>query len=486
MSTAGISPAWRSRAALLLVALAYAAARLWRLTTFSLRPDEIFSLQTARLDWSGVIDAAARDVVHPPLFYLLLKAWIGLGGQSELWLRLLPVSFALLTPVPFVLVGRRLGLSWHATQLALLLTAVNAYLVYYAQELRMYSLVALLTLGSLWLFFRFEGRARGEWTPLVALSVVNLLLVYTHYFGWLVVAGEGLVLLVRGRDRVRAFTLSAVALLLLFAPWGYRVTVVALARGGLDSNIGSFPRPRLVGDLGGYYGLLAGMLDSRPLTMIGVMLVHLPVLLLAMRLRPTVAPSAGERGSRVAFWSLALFGAMPVLVVFVLSQVLPQSIWGTRLLVLSAAPWLLLVGMSFDALRPPWLRRAAVALVTAYAVFAGVHGLRHSGRNDWRALTERMMAAEPSRGSGILVYSFGSMDETIAFYASEAGERRFTTRRIRDPGAIEGEHFWVAYRESAPPSPADVLTAGGYRVGDGFRDGFGALLRPAWRETSAE
>jgi hypothetical protein len=115
-----------------------------------------------------------------------------------------------------------------------------------------------------------------------------------------------------------------------------------------------------------------------------------------------------------------------------------------------------------------------------------VHGLRHSGRNDWRALTERMMAAEPSRGSGILVYSFGSMDETIAFYASEAGERRFTTRRIRDPGAIEGEHFWVAYRESAPPSPADVLTAGGYRVGDGFRDGFGALLRPAWRETSAE
>ena len=33
-------------------------------------------------------------------------------------------------------------------------------------------------------------------------------------FGWLVVAGEGLVLLVRRRDGLRSFTLSAAALLL--------------------------------------------------------------------------------------------------------------------------------------------------------------------------------------------------------------------------------------------------------------------------------
>ena len=482
MSLAGKLALRRTGGAFLLIAAAYAAARLWRLTAYSLRPDEIFSLQTARHDWTGLLGAAVRDAVHPPLFYLSLKAWIGLGGESELWLRLLPVLFALVTPVPFVLLGRQLGARWSAINLGLLLMAVNAYLVYYAQELRMYSLLPLLTLTSLWLFFRVKDGAHVDWKAWLALFAANLLLVYTHNFGWLVVAGEGVILLVSRRDRVRGFALSTAALLLLFAPWAYLVTRTLLGRGGLESNIGSFPRPSAVGDLGGYYVLLAGLTDSRALTVVGVTLINVVLLIMALRLGTQAAPAAEARRTRAGFWSLALFAAMPVLVVFLLSQVLPQSIWGTRFLVLSAAPYLLLVGMSVDALRPPWLRGASIALVAAYVVVAGAQGLRNTGKNDWRPLVQRMTAAEESREPGIVVYSFGSMDETIAFYANEAGEHRFSTRRIRDPGAMQGQHFWVAYRESLRPSPQEVLKASGYRVGEGLRDGFGAVLLPAWRD----
>jgi len=92
------------------------------------------------------------------------------------------------------------------------------------------------------------------------------------------------------------------------------------------------------------------------------------------------------------------------------------------------------------------------------------------------------MAAEASRESGIPVHSFGYRDEIIAFYANEAGDRRFATGRIRDAGAMQGKHFWVAYRESARPSPREALQAAGYRVGEGFRDGFGAVLLPAWHD----
>ena len=42
--------------------------------------------------------------------------------------------------------------------LALLLLAVNGYLIKYAQEVRMYSLLFFLSLCSLWLFFRFFNR----------------------------------------------------------------------------------------------------------------------------------------------------------------------------------------------------------------------------------------------------------------------------------------------------------------------------------------
>ena len=97
-------------------------------------------------------------------------------------------------------------------------------------------------------------------------------------------------------------------------------------------------------------------------------------------------------------------------------------------------------------------------------------------------MVQRMMAAEASRESGIPVHSFGYRDEIIAFYANEAGERRFATRRILDASAMQGKHFWVAYRESARASPREALQAAGYRVGEGFRDGFGAVLLPAWRD----
>ena len=87
----------RGTAVFVLTVGMFVALRLWRLTTYSLRPDEIFSLETARQAWGGLILRATRDLVHPPLFYALLKAWIAIGGQSELWLRLLPVSMAVVS-----------------------------------------------------------------------------------------------------------------------------------------------------------------------------------------------------------------------------------------------------------------------------------------------------------------------------------------------------------------------------------------------------
>jgi len=458
-----------------LVSALFASTRLWRLTEHSLRPDEIFSLQTARQDWIGLIHAAVRDVVHPPLFYALLKSWIAVGGDSEYWLRLLPVLIAALTPLPFLLLGRRLGIGWNAINLGVLLMAVNAYLVYFARDLRMYSLVPLLTVCSLWLMFRYKDGApddRKRWLPLFA---VNVLLVYSHYFGWLIVAGEALILCLDDRRRVRAVLLSCAALLLLFIPWAGLVTRASLARGGLESSIGSFARPTL-GDLGGYYVLLTGRLDSSALTALGIALTVAPVLCLAMRLARRRAPADTTDRAPLAFWSLALFATMPVLVVFLLSQVLPQSIWGTRMLVLSAAPYLLLVAMSLDALRPKWLRNLTVVAVVVYTAFAGMRGMLDTGDNDWRPLVRQMMASEPSRVPGVVVYAFGSMDEVIAFYAGEAGDRRFETRRIRDRRSIAGEHFWVAYRERNQPQLLDFLRDNGYRINEEFRDGYGGVL----------
>src|SRR5260370_28136155 len=132
-------------AALLLISGLFIAARLWRLTSYGLYGDEIFSLRLAGANWTELIGGVANDIVHPPLFYMLLKLWMGLGGNSVLWLKLFPALTSIASLVPFFLLCRELKLKPAAIELALGLIAVNAYLVYYSQELRMYSL--LLTLA---------------------------------------------------------------------------------------------------------------------------------------------------------------------------------------------------------------------------------------------------------------------------------------------------------------------------------------------------
>ena len=62
----------------------YVAARLWRLTASCLWFDEIFSVHAARHTWGALWRFAAADLIHPPLFYALLKLWTAAGGESLL------------------------------------------------------------------------------------------------------------------------------------------------------------------------------------------------------------------------------------------------------------------------------------------------------------------------------------------------------------------------------------------------------------------
>src|SRR5215213_11432893 len=147
----------------LLVGL-YVAARVWRLTATCLWFDELFSVHAARHTWGGLWRFVAADLIHPPLFYALLKLWTAAGGESLPWLRLFPVVAAVAALVPLLLLARELKLGTAATNVALLVAAANGYLIKYAQEVRMYGLLLLLTLTSLWLFARLlnhKERGRG-------------------------------------------------------------------------------------------------------------------------------------------------------------------------------------------------------------------------------------------------------------------------------------------------------------------------------------
>jgi hypothetical protein len=345
--------------------MAYVVLRSWRLTEHGLWFDEVFSVQAARLSWSSLMPFLAADAVHPPLFYALLKLWVSVGGTGLLWLKLLPVLLSGIALVPIYLLSRDLKLTLGDSAVLLWLMTVNVYLVHHAQELRMYSLLFSLTLLSVWLFLSFLVTADASLPRLFWLFTVDLLLVYTHYFGWLVVGTQGLCVLIWRRRQLVPFTILTAVLLASFLPWVHAVLSVAESGSPVPQTLRWIGRPGLA-ELAWYPATLNGPLPYRHTTSIGLVLFATPVALLAFHLvRRTPTPSSRE------LTALCLFSAVPVLVAFVASYVLSQSVWGNRHLIVSAGPYLLLVVLALSRTAPDWVR---IVLLTLAEIMEGSRG----------------------------------------------------------------------------------------------------------------
>lgn len=180
------------------------------------------------------IPAALRLDGSPPLYYTLLHVWISVFGDSETATHALSLLFTVLA-VPAAwwaargLFGETAGLA------AALLAATNPFLTHYAQETRMYALVALLGVlacGTFGRAFVLTGTdaapsraARRRWAAAFAVALAALM--YTHNWALFFAAGCGLTWLAllasaRGSAR-RELLLDGVigfgGAILLFSPW---------------------------------------------------------------------------------------------------------------------------------------------------------------------------------------------------------------------------------------------------------------------------
>ena len=54
--------------------------------------DEAYSVRVAQQPLGDLLSLTAVDT-HPPLYYMILKLWAGIGGWGEVWLRLLSALF---------------------------------------------------------------------------------------------------------------------------------------------------------------------------------------------------------------------------------------------------------------------------------------------------------------------------------------------------------------------------------------------------------
>ena len=352
------------------VCILYTVLRVWGLADSCLWFDEIFSIHAAEHDWAGLFSFVAQDLIHPPLFYVLLKLWITLGGENLYWLRLLPVLFAVLSLAPFYLLCRELKLRTPAISVALLLLAVNGALIKYSQEIRMYSLLLFISLVSIWLFSRFFYRGKNIWL----LSLVNILLVYTHYFGWFVIAAELSAIFVFQRIKIRHVLIMLGIDLVAFVPWLWAVWDAARSGADVAQNIGWIEAPgfRSIFDL--VLDLVEPIYFQQSSTDASSHLfITLPLLLIAAGAAIIYAAGSKDRDDGKALVLMLVLSLVPVLSAFVLSWLFPVSIWGSRHLIIVFAPVsiafaLLLTDIEAKAIRYALLGSVFVAATAAFVI----------------------------------------------------------------------------------------------------------------------
>ncbi|WP_374687986.1 glycosyltransferase family 39 protein [Promineifilum sp.] len=207
MAAHGGEPTGRRFAPLLillaLVLLGY-ALRVYNLDAFSFWTDE--GLTPARSGYPVaqilrneiVIQGVVTKDTHPPLYYLIIHVTRQLFGLSDFAFRYPSVLFGvLLIPLLYQL-GRRMG-GQTLGLLVALLAAVNPLQVYYSQEARMYTLLALLVTAMSYVLWRALGEEAEE--PDAKMRLARWLLLYgllaglafyTHYTAAFLIAAQAL------------------------------------------------------------------------------------------------------------------------------------------------------------------------------------------------------------------------------------------------------------------------------------------------------
>lgn len=408
-------------------------ARVWALGDASLWYDEAYSIAAAAkspLDMFATIIATDNN---PPLHYLILSMGLRLLGSREFAVRFVSlVPGVLLVPLAYTtgaevfrghpdrrVAGAAAGVS------AAALVSLSPYLIFYAQEARMYSQLTLFALLAVWTLLwatrRGADAPRGPW-PWLAHGAAIALMLYSHYAAVLLLPALAVYALLVG-GRVFGRWLLALAFgLLLWLPWLPSV-LTQVRRFGATPEY--FPAQLNFGDILGQIVTRFLGVASTPLalTLTGALLLG------ALLAVVSLWRAAPDLARRVAL--LALAAALPMLLTAGLATVIPKFV--PRYAIVAAPALLVAAPVVLVALL--WNRRPAGRVV--YGVALALTLLASAG-GAWSAAHIPFLGKDDARG--------------VARYVTERAKPEQAVLHVRNTP----EAFDYYYRGAAPRYAMDV------------------------------
>ena len=145
--------------------------------------DEYVSWFIASQPFTNGFWKSVASQCHMPFYYLYLKFFMNFFGQSDLVLRLTSVFSGVLSVVVMYFTG--LKKNKKTAFLLSFFTAISGFLIYYSQEVRIYSLLFLLSAFSL--LFTLKALKNPNKKNVSGLIISDVMILLTHTIGFVYV-----------------------------------------------------------------------------------------------------------------------------------------------------------------------------------------------------------------------------------------------------------------------------------------------------------
>ena len=181
--------------------------------------DEPFTIYYAQQDLTDML-SMFKNENNPPLHFVLLHFWIKLFGISPFSTRFLSLLFST-TTVLFIYKLAKKSFNIRVAVIASLIFTFANYHIFFSHETRVYPLFALLTSVSMFAFMSLiKNKKSKKYFFLLAIS--NVLLIYSHFFGFFILAIQGLsILSIKDlrKNIIKEYSLITLITLLFFVPY---------------------------------------------------------------------------------------------------------------------------------------------------------------------------------------------------------------------------------------------------------------------------
>ena len=374
------------------------AQSLWR--------DEVDALRFATAPLADMLDNFTRPGWNGPLYYVLLRGWIALTGTSGYAMRFFSLLFGVVCIPMIYVLGRRL-FGARAGLVSAALMTTSPYIVWYSQEVKMYTLV--LALGLLAIYSLRRAVEGGGWPWWAAQIAATSLAFYSHILAALLIPVQGLFYVTwwpQARKRWRGALISLACLTLPYLPLA--VWQAPLAFRTRDTGFYAYSLTEMIVIL--LNGWSRGVLNeggSWPAALMGVLALSgllSPVLLSSLSTDAEEKPSPSTTlGDHL---SMLIWLSVPLASIWLIS--LRQPLFTDRYLIWSAPAFYLLIALALRSIAgfDRWSRWIAVTLLGAILI--------GNGTSLWRQATTPLKSDFRSAAGYVAGYEDeGTVDQSV-------------------------------------------------------------------------